>query len=64
MGNRDKMNLSSLFSATLSGIPLSILTRSLTERFCRLFTKRSLLVTVTHKVTWEVTLQTCQTHIS
>lgn len=41
--------LSSFFSATLSGIALSMRTRSLTDRFCRLFTRRSLFVAVTHE---------------
>lgn len=42
--------LSSFFSDRLSGIALNIRTRSLSDRFCRLFTKRSLLFsTNTHR---------------
>lgn len=52
------MYLSSLFSATLRGIALSILTLSLTDKFCRLFTKRSLLLTETHIGAALLTLQT------
>lgn len=42
-------DLSSFFSATLRGIALSIRTLSLTDRFWRLFTKRSLFIAVTYK---------------
>lgn len=45
----ERLYLSSFFSATLSGIALSIRIRSLIDRFCRLFTRRSLLVAATHR---------------
>lgn len=45
----EQLYLSSFFSATLSGIALSIRTWSLTDRFCRLFTRRSLLLAAAHR---------------
>lgn len=45
----ERLYLSSFFSATLSGIALSIRIRSPTDRFCRLFTRRSLLVAAMHR---------------
>lgn len=62
--NKDHIYLSSLFSATLRGIALSILTLSPTDRFCRLFTKRSLLLTVTHTGAAALTLETYQSYYS
>lgn len=48
-GTSEQLYLSSFFSATLRGIALSIRTRSLADRFCRLFTRRSLFEAVTHR---------------
>ena len=42
--------LISIFSATLSGMALSILTLSLTDKFCKLFTSCSLLFPGTHDI--------------
>lgn len=48
-GDDEQLYPSSFFSATLRGIALSIRTRSLADRFCRLFTRWSLFVAATHK---------------
>lgn len=41
---QNTVNLSSLFSAKLNGIAFSMRTRSPTDRFCKFFTSRSLLL--------------------
>lgn len=58
---KDQWYLSSLFSAMLRGIALSIRTLSPTDRLRRLFTKRFFLLTATHmqiKLNYTYTFQT------